>query len=119
MPFSTVVSSAHASGQSCGQAPRTCVTPSAAERMSSGWGIALPIHAFSRISRRRRAAPGARLAVSESRNTSAMNILDSVVTQAASIAAIRRDIHAHPELCFQEVRTAEVVAKQLEAWGIP
>ena len=48
-----------------------------------------------------------------------MNILDSVVTQAAAIAAIRRDIHAHPELCFEEVRTADVVAKQLAEWGIP
>jgi amidohydrolase len=48
-----------------------------------------------------------------------MNILDSVVTQAAAIAAIRRDIHAHPELCFEEVRTADVVAKQLTEWGIP
>ncbi|HWI79992.1 MAG TPA: M20 aminoacylase family protein [Ramlibacter sp.] len=48
-----------------------------------------------------------------------MNILDSVVTQAAAIAAIRRDIHAHPELCFEEVRTADVVAKQLTDWGIP
>jgi hippurate hydrolase len=48
-----------------------------------------------------------------------MNILDSVVTQAASIAAIRRDIHAHPELCFQEVRTAQLIASQLTEWGIP
>jgi amidohydrolase len=48
-----------------------------------------------------------------------MNILDSVVTQAAGIAAIRRDIHAHPELCFEEVRTADVVAKKLTEWGIP
>ncbi|MGZ5787154.1 MAG: M20 aminoacylase family protein, partial [Ramlibacter sp.] len=48
-----------------------------------------------------------------------MNILDSVVTQAAAIAAIRRDIHAHPELCFEEVRTAEVIARQLSDWGIP
>jgi hippurate hydrolase len=48
-----------------------------------------------------------------------MNILDSVVTQAAAIAAIRRDIHAHPELCFEEVRTADVIAKQLTDWGIP
>jgi amidohydrolase len=48
-----------------------------------------------------------------------MNILDSVVTQAASIAAIRRDIHAHPELCFEEVRTADVVADALTKWGIP
>jgi hippurate hydrolase len=48
-----------------------------------------------------------------------MNILDSVVTQAAAIAAIRRDIHAHPELCFEEVRTADVVAQKLTEWGIP
>jgi amidohydrolase len=48
-----------------------------------------------------------------------MNILDSVVTQAAGIAAIRRDIHAHPELCFEEVRTADIVAKKLTEWGIP
>ncbi len=48
-----------------------------------------------------------------------MNILDSVVTQAAAIAAIRRDIHAHPELCFQEARTADVVAQKLTEWGIP
>ena len=48
-----------------------------------------------------------------------MKILDSIVTQAAGIAAIRRDIHAHPELCFEENRTADVIARQLEAWGIP
>ncbi len=48
-----------------------------------------------------------------------MKIIDSIVTEAAAIAAIRRDIHAHPELCFEEVRTAGVVARQLEAWGIP
>jgi amidohydrolase len=38
---------------------------------------------------------------------------------AAEIAAIRRDIHAHPELCFQELRTADVVAAKLTEWGIP
>src|SRR6476620_2695205 len=48
-----------------------------------------------------------------------MNILDSVVTQAASIAAVRRDIHAHPELCFEENRTADVIAAKLTEWGIP
>jgi hippurate hydrolase len=48
-----------------------------------------------------------------------MKILDSIVTQAAGIAAIRRDIHAHPELCFEENRTADVIARQLEVWGIP
>ena len=37
---------------------------------------------------------------------------------AAEIAAIRRDIHANPELCFQENRTADVVAAKLTEWGI-
>jgi amidohydrolase len=48
-----------------------------------------------------------------------MNLLDSVITQAAAITAIRRDIHAHPELCFEENRTADVVAARLTEWGIP
>ncbi len=48
-----------------------------------------------------------------------MKVIDSIVTQAASIAAIRRDIHAHPELCFEEVRTADLVASKLTEWGIP
>ncbi|MCZ8095618.1 MAG: M20 family metallopeptidase [Acidovorax sp.] len=47
-----------------------------------------------------------------------MNVIDSIVTQAAGIAAVRRDIHAHPELCFEEVRTADVVAGKLTEWGI-
>ncbi len=48
-----------------------------------------------------------------------MQLIDSLVTQAAGIAAVRRDLHAHPELCFHEVRTAEVVAAKLTEWGIP
>ena len=47
-----------------------------------------------------------------------MNVLDSIVTQAASIVAIRKDIHAHPELCFQEQRTADVVPMP-RCTGIP
>ena len=34
------------------------------------------------------------------------------------IVAIRRDIHAHPELGFEEVRTSELVARKLSEWGI-
>ena len=48
-----------------------------------------------------------------------MKIIDSIVTQAAAIAVIRREIHAHPELGFKEVRTADVVAQKLTEWGIP
>ena len=47
-----------------------------------------------------------------------MKVIDEIVTGAAAIAALRRDIHAHPELSFQEVRTADLVAKQLAHWGI-
>ncbi|RFO97377.1 amidohydrolase [Rhodoferax lacus] len=48
-----------------------------------------------------------------------MNLIDPIVSAAAEIAAIRRDLHAHPELCFQEQRTADVVAAKLTEWGIP
>src|SRR5574343_629728 len=48
-----------------------------------------------------------------------MKLNESILSDAASIAAIRRDIHAHPELCFEEVRTADVVAAKLTEWGIP
>jgi amidohydrolase len=37
----------------------------------------------------------------------------------AAIASLRRDIHAHPELCFHEQRTSDLIAKTLSDWGIP
>jgi amidohydrolase len=36
---------------------------------------------------------------------------------AEDLVAIRRDLHMHPELGFQEVRTARIVAEQLGALG--
>ncbi len=36
----------------------------------------------------------------------------------ADLAAIRRDIHAHPELAFHETRTAELVAAELGKYGV-
>jgi len=47
-----------------------------------------------------------------------MKVIESILADAASIATIRRDIHAHPELCFQENRTADVIVKALADWGI-
>ena len=35
------------------------------------------------------------------------------------LIAIRRDLHAHPELAFEEVRTAGIVAGELARLGIP
>lgn len=48
-----------------------------------------------------------------------LNLIESILADAGTVAAMRRDIHAHPELCFEEVRTADLVAKALTDWGIP
>lgn len=37
----------------------------------------------------------------------------------AQLIAVRRDLHAHPELAFQEHRTCELIARTLSEWGIP
>ena len=47
-----------------------------------------------------------------------MSLIESVRPLKDKLTAIRRDIHAHPELAFAEHRTAELVARQLEALGI-
>ncbi len=36
----------------------------------------------------------------------------------AELTALRRDIHAHPELAFNENRTADIVARELERYGL-
>ena len=36
----------------------------------------------------------------------------------ADLTAIRRDIHAHPELAFNETRTADIVARELASYGL-
>jgi amidohydrolase len=47
-----------------------------------------------------------------------MQLIESILADAASIATLRRDIHAHPELCFEEQRTSDLIAKALQEWGI-
>ena len=37
----------------------------------------------------------------------------------AELQQIRRDLHAHPELCYEEQRTSDIVAAKLTEWGIP
>jgi amidohydrolase len=59
------------------------------------------------------------LAFRELLENSNMKLIDSITTQAAGIAAIRKQIHANPELCFAEVQTADLVASKLSEWGIP
>ena len=48
-----------------------------------------------------------------------MKLIDAILADAPAIATLRRDIHAHPELCFKEDRTADLIAKALTDWGIP
>ncbi|WYX31005.1 M20 aminoacylase family protein [Achromobacter denitrificans] len=47
-----------------------------------------------------------------------MNLIEDIVENSPSIRAVRRDIHAHPELAFEENRTSDLVAELLESWGI-
>ena len=42
----------------------------------------------------------------------------SIAAHLPELVAIRRDIHAHPELGLEEHRTAAIVAERLRAWGI-
>ncbi|MGZ0079094.1 M20 aminoacylase family protein [Methylomonas sp. YC3] len=46
-------------------------------------------------------------------------LIPEIVANIAGIRQLRRDIHAHPELCFEEMRTADLVAAKLTEWGIP
>ncbi|MFZ1104747.1 MAG: M20 aminoacylase family protein [Hyphomicrobiaceae bacterium] len=44
--------------------------------------------------------------------------LDRIRAYHAELTAIRRDIHAHPELGLETHRTADIVARLLKSWGI-
>ncbi|QDM33101.1 amidohydrolase [Tardiphaga sp. vice352] len=47
-----------------------------------------------------------------------MPTLDRIEGFADELTAIRRDLHAHPEIGFEEVRTSGIVAEKLESWGV-
>lgn len=46
-----------------------------------------------------------------------MHLLAQLQATAAEFVDIRRSIHAHPELAFEETRTSDIVAECLERWG--
>src|SRR6478735_2861254 len=47
-----------------------------------------------------------------------LNIEPKIAAAAAELTAISRDIHAHPELGFEEERTSRIVAAKLKEWGV-
>lgn len=47
-----------------------------------------------------------------------MTLLAPIIATAETFKTIRRDIHAHPELCYQEHRTAQIVVDQLTQMDI-
>ncbi len=47
-----------------------------------------------------------------------MSAVDHIRRYHDELTAFRQDLHAHPELGLEEHRTAELVAAQLESWGI-
>ncbi|HJV72939.1 MAG TPA: M20 aminoacylase family protein [Noviherbaspirillum sp.] len=48
-----------------------------------------------------------------------MKLIDPIIQFQSELQQIRRDIHAYPELCFEEQRTADLIEKKLTEWGIP
>ena len=47
-----------------------------------------------------------------------MPTIERIDGYAEEMTAIRRDLHAHPEIGFEEVRTSGIVADKLTQWGI-
>ena len=47
-----------------------------------------------------------------------MTVLDRISAYADDLVALRRDLHANPELDFTEERTSNTVARLLTEWGI-
>ncbi len=48
-----------------------------------------------------------------------MNLIEPIIQFHSELTEIRRTIHANPELSYEEVQTAELVAQKLTEWGIP
>jgi len=47
-----------------------------------------------------------------------LKLIEPIVLFQEELQQIRRDLHAHPELCFEERRTSDIVAQKLTEWDI-
>ncbi len=48
-----------------------------------------------------------------------MKLIDPILAFHEELKQIRRSIHAHPELSYEEFKTSDLVAAKLTEWGIP
>lgn len=48
-----------------------------------------------------------------------MKLIDPILGFHNELKQIRRTIHSHPELSYEEFKTADLVAEKLTSWGIP
>ncbi len=47
-----------------------------------------------------------------------MQLVEPLLAWHQELTEIRRDLHAHPELGYEEKRTSDIVARLLESWGV-
>jgi amidohydrolase len=56
--------------------------------------------------------------VTQAEPSVADTVLPEIAAEHPRLTEIRRDLHAHPELGYEETRTAALVAERLRGWGI-
>ena len=47
-----------------------------------------------------------------------MTVINSIADRADELKGWRRELHQHPEICYEEVWTSDFVAAKLESFGI-
>jgi hippurate hydrolase len=47
-----------------------------------------------------------------------MKLVPSIASAAEDLVRIRHELHAHPEIGFEEARTSALVAEKLASWGV-
>src|SRR3954469_14495675 len=55
---------------------------------------------------------------SEGLRKRSMPVINRIAGFTADMTAWRHDLHAHPEIAFEEHRTADIVAQLLDSFGI-
>ena len=47
-----------------------------------------------------------------------MTVINSIANRADELKGWRRELHQHPEICYEEVWTSDFVAAKLESFGV-